>query len=76
MLRFSSLNQRCQSDAFRSLDGKSEGAVPDHLGDGAKGAADAKDGGVELGVVEAVVVEKHAGCEVDVWVGILDLFFI
>lgn len=57
MPRFSVLNHVPQRHAFRSLDGEAEGAVPDQLGEGAKGAADAEDSGVELGVVEAVVVE-------------------
>ena len=65
--------QTQQVDALGSLDGQTQGAVPDQLHQRAQRAADTEGHGVVQRLLEAVVVEEHARGGIDVRVGVLGL---
>lgn len=67
------LKETLQVDALGPLDGQTKRAVPDELREGAKAARYAEGGGIIQRLVEAVVVEEHAGAAVDIRVGVLGL---
>lgn len=71
---FRKLQQPLQIDTLRPFNRQSKGSIPDQLRQGAETARDAEGGGVVERVVEAVVVEEHAGGGIDVWVGVFGLW--
>lgn len=67
------LQETLEVDALGALNGETQGAVPDELGEGTQTTRDTKGGGVVQGLVEAVVVEEDTGAAVDVGVRVLGL---
>ena len=60
-------------EGLGALDGGADGAVDDELGKHTKGSGDTEQDGVEVLLLEAVVLEKHTGVGVDVGEGVLGL---
>lgn len=69
------VQQTLHIDALGSLNGKAEGTAPNQLRKWSQSAADAKGDGVIKWLLEAVVVEEHAGRGVDIWMRVFSLFF-